>query len=233
MKPPFRLKICGVLTDADILAVASAGGDAVGLNSYPKSVRYVQPVVARRLNLLARQLGVLGIGLFVNETVDHVLEVAELAELTTVQLHGDESVEMAAQLRRLGLGVLRAVRLPTGPIEPQQIEALVSPWEAAGCSILLDANVGGSFGGAGQRLDWASVSAWGRWRAEAKGPEAEGQAPVFALAGGLNVDSVAQAIQCSGAWAVDVASGVERARGVKDKRLIQEFCAAGGHILGM
>ena len=226
MKPPFRLKICGVRTEGDIRAVASAGGDAVGLNFYPKSVRCVEPVVAGELNSLARQLGVLGIGLFVNERLDQVLEVAELAELTTVQLHGDEAVELAVRLRDHGLGVLRGVRLPTGPIEPEQIETLVQPWEEAGCWILLDADAGGAFGGAGQRLDWASVSRWRRWRSEATGVE-----PMFALAGGLTIASVAQAIECSGASAVDVASGVEQERGVKDERLIREFCTAGGKYL--
>lgn len=221
MKLPFRIKICGVRTEGDIRAVASGGGDAVGLNFYPKSVRYVEPEVAKELNDAARGIGVLGIGLFVNESFEAIIKVVERSGLTTVQLHGDESEELASRLMSAGVGVLRAVRLPVGPIEVGCIEAAVRPWEEAGCGILLDADAGAAFGGAGQRLDWDSILAWVRWRSVELG-----QTPEFVLAGGLKLDSVVEAIRRSGAWAVDVASGVERVRGAKDAGLVTDFCVS-------
>lgn len=212
--PPFRIKICGVRRMEEIRATAAAGGDAVGLNFFPPSVRYVDPAVAATLAAQATRLGLCPVGVFVSEPLARVMQIAGDAGIDTVQLHGDETLEDARQLLRSGFAVIRAVRLPGGPCSPQQIDAAVAPWVEAGCSALLDADAGEAFGGKGLRLDWPSLR---QWRGE------HPSAADFILAGGLDVDAVIEAVTASGAWGVDVASGVESPRGVKSVDHIRQF----------
>lgn len=222
--PPFRIKICGVRRVEDVSATAAAGGDAIGLNFYPPSARYVDPAVAGTLAAQATRMGLSTVGVFVGESAEQVIETAEGAGIDTVQLHGDETVDDARRLIASGLAVIRAVRLPAGPCSPQQIEAEVAPWTEVGCSVLLDADAGAAFGGQGKRLDWPSLR---RWRDEHT-PPAE-----FILAGGLDPDAVAEAVAASGAWGVDVASGVESPRGVKSVERIRQFAERAREALAL
>lgn len=220
---PFQIKICGVRSCADVEIVAQSGGDAVGLNFYPPSVRYVEPELAKALALRAQQLAILPVGVFVNSSTEDILRIASALGLTTCQLHGDERSTDAESLVNRGFRVIRAVRLPAGQIQPEQISSLIACWLQAGCSILLDADAGVAFGGAGRSLDWPSILRWQRQR--------EDQVP-FGLAGGLNPKSVAEAIHGSGAAAVDVASGVESVRGTKNPALVAEFICEAKRALG-
>lgn len=220
MSFPFFIKICGVRTVADIEAVQAAGGDAVGINFFADSIRYVDANLASRLAAAATARGVLPIGLFVNEETTRVVERAAEVGLQWVQLHGDEPPAAAEQLAAAGLRVLRAVRLTPGPLETPVIEQQVQPWRAAGCAILLDGAPGTGYGGQGIALDWPAIRRWSE--TAAAGP--------FALAGGLQPENVARAIAASGAAAVDVASGVEAPRGRKSPDRIRTFCRnASGH----
>lgn len=212
--PPFRIKICGVRRIEDIRATAAAGGDAVGLNFYPPSARYVDPAVAGTLVAQATRMGLCAVGVFVSEPPEQVVKTARRAGIDTVQLHGEETVEDARRLIASGLAVVRAVRLPAGPCSPRQIDAEVAPWSEVGCSVLLDADAGAAFGGQGMRLDWPSLR---QWRDDHSPPAG------FVLAGGLDPEAVAEAVAASGAWSVDVASGVESPRGVKSVERIRQF----------
>lgn len=214
LKRMFRVKICGVRRKVDILAVAQAGADAVGLNFYRPSVRYVEPDLARELSSEADERGLVRVGVFVDEPVESILAISDLVGLDLVQLHGHESLEEAERLMAAGERVLRAVRLPVGRLEPMEVEERVAPWRELGCDLLLDADAGSQGGGAGLRLDWAAI---GRWRME------YGAADHWTLAGGLTPQTVAKAIAATGAKSVDVASGVEQPRGVKSSPLIQSF----------
>ena len=210
----FRVKICGVRRIEDVIASAESGADAIGLNFFRPSIRFVEFTVASELSSEAEDRGLLRVGVFVNESVDSVLAISDQVGLDFVQLHGHESEQDVARLIAAGERVIRAIRLPVGRLEPQEIEERVLPWRELGCDLLLDADAGAQGGGAGLRLDWTAI---GRWRAEF------GSLDSWALAGGLTPQMVAKAIAASLAPAVDVASGVEHPRGVKSADLIDLF----------
>lgn len=211
----FRVKICGLKTAADALACVQAGADAVGLNFYPPSKRFVPldavpPILANLPRHITR------VGVFVNATFDQMTATARAASLDLIQLHGDEPPELAAQLIAAGLPVLRALRCrreslaePLGWLERlQQLGARVH-------ALLLDAPAGAAYGGTGQTADWALVDLV---RAAVPG------VPIV-LAGGLTPQNVALAIRSARPEAVDTASGVESAPGQKDPALIAQFVA--------
>jgi phosphoribosylanthranilate isomerase len=215
----FRVKICGVRRIADITAVATSGADAVGFNFFRPSVRFVAPELAIELSAEAEDRGLLRVGVFVDESVESIVSISDQVGLDFVQLHGHEDRQVAMRLQDAGERVIRAIRLPVGRLEPQEIEERVAPWRELGCDLLLDADAGAQGGGAGLRLDWAAM---GRWNAEF------GLDDRWVLAGGLTPQSVAKAIACTGAGGVDVASGVEQPRGVKSAVLIDAFVKNSG-----
>lgn len=219
----FRVKICGVRRRADVIAADEAGADAVGLNFFRPSVRFVENEAARELSVEAEERDLLRVGVFVDEPVESILRTSDLVGLDFVQLHGHESPEDAQRLIAAGERVIRAVRLPVGRLESSEIEERVAPWREMGCDLLLDADAGAQGGGAGLRLDWTAV---GRWKAEF------GAKDSWALAGGLTPQTVAKAIAASGATGVDVASGVEQPRGVKSPCLIDAFIESSGLARG-
>ena len=215
----FRVKICGVRRISDLSAVAEAGADAVGLNFYRPSVRYLPPEMAVDLSHEADERRLLRIGVFVDEPVDSVLAISDLVGLDFVQLHGHESLDDAQRLMDAGERVIRAIRLPVGRLEAIEVEERVAPWRDIECDLLLDADAGSQGGGAGLRLDWAAI---GRWRSQF------GVNDSWTLAGGLTPQTVAKAMSASGAKSVDVASGVEQPRGIKSAELIQSFMQNSG-----
>lgn len=216
-KVPFRFKICGIRESSVLKPLAVAGGDAIGLNFFPRSVRYVTPIEGEVLAKQANRLGLMTVGLFVNESFQAITSVTEACGLDWVQLHGDESPDLALRLIEDGQQVIRAVRIPAGPIAHEQIEIAVSPWIETGCAILLDADVGASYGGQGIRLDWQGIHRWAQHR------NSDAVRIPFVLAGGLDPANVRDAIVQSGASGVDVASGVEMPRGQKCLSLVLEW----------
>jgi len=215
----FRVKICGVRRRADVIAADEAGADAVGLNFYRPSIRFVETEAAKELSLEAEERDLLRVGVFVDEPFASILQTSNLVGLDFVQLHGRESPDNAKRLIAAGERVIRAVRLPVGRLESIEIEERVAPWRETGCDLLLDADAGAQGGGAGLRLDWTAV---GRWKTEF------GTNDSWALAGGLTPQTVAKAIAASRATGVDVASGVEQPRGVKSPSLIDAFIESSG-----
>jgi phosphoribosylanthranilate isomerase len=215
----FHIKICGVRRVMDLSAAADAGADAVGLNFFRGSVRYVEPVLAAELAQEADERELLRVGVFVDEPSESLLAISDRVGLDFVQLHGHETVADALRLIDAGERVIRAVRLPVGRLEPSEVEERVAPWREIGCDLLLDADAGSQGGGAGLRLDWAAI---GRWKSQF------GEHDSWALAGGLTPQSVAKAIAASGAKSVDVASGVEQPRGVKSPLLMSSFVEHSG-----
>ncbi len=218
----FRIKICGIREESDVLTVAAAGADAVGLNFHPASIRFLDEARAAHLAALAHRVNLHTVGVFVSLSLSEVAATAERLGLGAVQLHGDQTVEDGDWLCQRGFQVVRAIRLPIGKLEPGDIGQRVAPWVGQGYPLLLDAAVGGQGGGLGARLDWEAI---GRWAAEASRTDSAATV-TWGLAGGLDSRVVGEAIGLTGATAVDVASGVEEPRGSKSRSRIFAFVAA-------
>lgn len=217
----FRIKICGVTRPEDALVAAEAGADAVGLNFFAKSPRYVSLERARVI-ATAVSGGPLLVGVFVNATADEIARAAVAVPLGAIQLHGDEPAEFVARLPA-GTPVIRAARI--GAAGLAAAAAYRDACAAGGrplAAVLLDASVKVAvgeevvYGGSGQRLDWPRVAAE---RGLLAGTP-------LVLAGGLTPVNVAEAIAVSRCDGVDTASGVESAPGVKDPQMVRAFVAA-------
>ncbi len=197
-----RIKICGLTREQDVDAAVTAGADAVGFVFYPKSPRYVTPARAAEL---ARRLPpfVTPVGLFVNASDDELNAALAALPNMLVQFHGDET---PAECERIGRPYIRAARMAPG----FDLVAFAAAFSSAQ-ALLLDAHVE-SYGGAGKAFDWDLVP---------------GGLPLpLILSGGLNAGNVGAGIAKVQPWAVDVSSGVEAAKGIKDAALIDAFCAA-------
>jgi phosphoribosylanthranilate isomerase len=204
------IKICGLTTPETLEAAIKARADYVGFNFYPPSPRYLPLPEATALT--ARADGrIARVGLFVDADDATIAETVAAARLDTLQLHGRESPERAAQLRaRFGLPVWKAL-----PVAAAEDVAKANAYAGAADLVLFDAKTpkGTLPGGMGLSFDWNLVARW-------KGPVAWG------LAGGLTPENVAEAVRLTGAPLVDTSSGVESALGVKDSGRIAAFCAA-------
>lgn len=205
-----RVKICGVTRLEDARAAWEAGADALGLNFYPRSPRYVQPEQAAAL---ARTRPVLGavVGVFVNESPEVICARVRDCGLTAVQLHGDEPPEACAGY---GVPVLKALRV-RGPEDVERARAYVGIGDVAG--LLLDGAAPG-YGGGGVGFDWSLVA-----RLVGVG------VPVL-VAGGLTPSNVQEAVRATRPYGVDVASGVESSPGVKDIQAVRAFIRAARQV---
>ena len=197
-----RIKICGLTREADVDAAVEAGADAIGFVLYAGSARHVS---LARAATLARRLPpfVTPVGLFVNASdADIDAAIAAIPQLL-LQFHGDESPQTCD---RPGRPYLRAAHVAAG-FDLLDFAARFVNAQA----ILLDADVDG-YGGGGKVFDWFLVSSAARH-------------PVV-LSGGLHAGNVIQGIQQLRPWAVDVSSGVESAKGIKDADALRRFCDA-------
>ncbi|OYU25731.1 MAG: phosphoribosylanthranilate isomerase [Burkholderiales bacterium PBB2] len=197
-----RIKICGLTREADVLAAVAAGADAIGFVFYAKSARFVSPARAAELARLLPPF-VTPVGLFVNASEAEVQEALAALPNMLLQFHGDES---AADCERYGRPYLRAARMGPG-FDLLDYAQQFSTAQA----ILLDAHVEG-YGGGGKVFDWSLI------------PK-NVPSPVV-LSGGLHAGNVLTGVLQVRPTAVDVSSGVEQAKGLKDAALIQQFCAA-------
>lgn len=198
-----RVKICGITRTEDALAAAQAGADAIGLVFEPKSPRGVKPEQAL---IITRALPpfVTVVGLFVNAAFDTVETVLKRVPLDLLQFHGDETPE---QCRRYHRPYIKAIHMRDKVNLPDQARRYS---DAEG--LLLDTAAADVAGGSGQVFDWNRVTAnLGK--------------PVI-LAGGLTPENVAEAVRTVRPFAVDVSSGVEQSKGIKDAQKISAFIEA-------
>ncbi|MFC5513786.1 phosphoribosylanthranilate isomerase [Massilia jejuensis] len=208
-----RIKICGITRAQDAHAAVASGADALGFVFYPKSPRYVSPA---QFAPLAASLPpyVSAVALFVNAGVDEVRAVVEAGPVALLQFHGDETVDACARIadavKRPFVHAYR-VKPDTTPRELLECELAyraASPWFSG---LLLDTYVD-AYGGAGKVFDWSLIP--------------KELAPRVVLSGGLSVQNATSAVVRVRPWAVDISSGVEAARGIKDARRIADFIAA-------
>lgn len=216
----FQVKICGITTPEDALAAVDAGADAIGLNFYPRSKRYVELAAAKEI-ANAIPAGVARVGVFVNASAKEIAGAVDALALDAVQLHGDESPEFVAKLPAEWF-VVRAYRLDGGGVEKIAADLLRSDdLGRTPNAVLVDAHVDGQFGGTGVSVDWSALC---QWRRKLLGK------PLI-LAGGLTPKNVAEAVHAVKPTAVDTASGVEtrtisQAPPRKDPQKVQQFVAA-------
>src|SRR5687767_4901094 len=199
-----RVKICGITRIADASAAASAGADAIGLVFYPPSPRFLSIERAREIRDALPPF-VQTVALFVNADAAQVSQVIGRVHPAMLQFHGDESAEFCAQF---GLPYVKACRVKKG------VSALeyLRPFSQA-AAWLFHSHVP-EYGRGGENLDWSLV------------PETE--KPVI-LSGGLSSANAAEAIRLVRPWGVDVSSGVESAKGIKDGAKMAAFIAEVRH----
>jgi phosphoribosylanthranilate isomerase len=203
-----KVKVCGMTNLADAEHAAANGAWAIGLIHHRDSPRYVPPVVAEEIGAaLKRRCEIAGV--FVNSTLEEVVDAAERENLTLLQLHGEEGPSFCVEAgRRTGAKVIKAMRV-TSAADVQAAEAFRTDFH------LFDAYWHGIHGGTGKRFDWDLVA------------ERRSKVPMI-LAGGLTASNVAQAIQLIQPLAVDVVSGVEAEPGRKDHAKVEAFLEAAG-----
>ena len=203
-----RVKICGLKTTADIDAAVAAGVDAVGFVFYPPSPRAVTPNIAAQL-ISRLPAGVDAVGLLVNASEAEFEAIKAIAPITLWQFHGDESPQDCARLAD-GQPWMKAARVGSGFAFDE-----FSLQYGQANAFLLDALVEG-YGGGGVPFDWQGIpQTW-----------VSANAHRVVLSGGLNTHNVGEAIARLHPCAVDVSSGVESSRGVKDPVLMTEFIKA-------
>ncbi|TAH48505.1 MAG: phosphoribosylanthranilate isomerase [Chloroflexota bacterium] len=203
------VKICGITNIDDARAAIDAGADMLGFIFYPPSPRYVTPEQARNLVFEIRnsKFEIKVVGVFVNESLEHLRAVMETAALDLAQLHGRESPEMVRELGTRAYKSIQATDLDTARTVMANYRASVNGNLPA---FIADAPPAKLPGGNGTVADWSVAR------------EIAKAFPIL-LAGGLNPENVRAAIELVQPFGVDVSSGVERAPGLKDHVKVREF----------
>ncbi|WP_313042393.1 phosphoribosylanthranilate isomerase [Acinetobacter sp.] len=200
-----RAKICGITRIDDIQSVVHAGADAIGFVFFPPSPRSVTAVQAAELIQHVPPY-VQTVGLFVNASAADIQDILKISPVDILQFHGDESPEQCQTIAQsVGRRWYKAIQVKPDLDVISEIQAFQ---EAGASAVLLDAWHPELKGGTGHSFDWAQF------------PKLD--IPLI-LAGGLKPDNIEEAIQITGAYAVDVSGGVESAKGIKDQQLIERF----------
>ena len=201
-----RVKVCGITRLEDAERSVELGAWALGFILWERSPRAADPAVAAGIARALRRRVELA-GVFVDPTLDEVARAADTLGLSLLQLHGDEGPAFCAEAgRRTGCRVIKAARVASGA-DLQALERFRTDFH------LLDTRVEGLRGGSGRAWDWELAA------------HRRSKVPAI-LSGGLTPDNVAEGIAAVRPYAVDVASGVEAAPGVKDPTKLEAFLAA-------
>lgn len=197
---PVRVKVCGITRSEDAEAAVQCGADAIGFVFWPHSARYIDADSARRIAEVIPPF-VCTVGVYVDPDAAWVEETARAAKLNLLQFHGDESPEFCNQFSQ---PYIKAIR-----VKPDTDLLQYAERYRTAKGLLLDTYAANMPGGTGHVFDWQLI------------PQ---QLPLpLILSGGLNPDNVANAIKQTKPWAVDVSSGVEASKGIKDKKKIIAF----------
>lgn len=197
-----RVKICGITRLDDALHAVNAGADALGFVFYDKSPRHIAALQAEAI-CSALPPFVTRVGLFVDAPAEWVKSIVQTVSLDLLQFHGDETPAYCAQF---GKPYLKAIRVQAAT----DLLECATDFDAA-CGLLLDAYVPGVAGGTGESFDWKLIP--------------PGFPKPVVLSGGLTPANVREAVQQTCPWAVDVSSGVESGKGIKDPHKVAQFIA--------
>ncbi len=199
------VKVCGITTGEQAQQIVALGADAIGVNYWPKSKRYIEPARACEW-LSSLDSKVIRVAVFVNPTDDELRSVFDSGCIDFLQLHGDERSDRVNSLIQEGLPVFKALGVKDRTM-------LDGATDFEGKTLLLDAYAPVEYGGSGETMDWSlGAEAVRQW------PDRE-----IILAGGLKPDNIADAIRQVNPAGVDVASGVESFPGMKDLDLVKAF----------
>ncbi len=198
------IKICGITNLEDAVAAVAAGADALGFNFYKPSPRYITPQNAREI---IEQLSgsLLKVGVFVNEELESVRNITAEADLTALQLHGDESPAYCSELAHQYIIKVLAVSHDFDPTMTQRYQV---------DAIMLDTKHNTLRGGTGRAFDWSIAQ------------QVSQRVPKLYLAGGLSPENVADAIETVRPYAVDACSSLEDQPGTKNHERMRAFVAA-------
>jgi phosphoribosylanthranilate isomerase len=200
-----QIKICGVTNVKDAGACAEIGASMIGFNFYSQSPRYIEPRLARRI-IEATPPKVCAVGVFVDASAEEIRNIADVAGIRCLQLHGCTSPDTCSELAR-EFRVIRA--FSTDPqFRPEEVSLF------GDCDVLVDAHHPNLRGGTGLACDWPAART------------ARSFARFFVLSGGLTEQNVDRAIATVAPHAVDVCSGVETSPGVKNHRALENFVTA-------
>ena len=199
-----QVKICGLTDAAQAVQCVEYGADAIGMVFFPPSGRFVEDLLAEEICLAVGEQAV-RVGVFAGANAESILRRVKFCGLDVVQLHGNESPQLAGEVKSSGVRVVKVLKTAGR-------ELLKEAESFAGCvdAFLVEAGRGELPGGNGVAWDWAGAKIL------------RGIVP-FALAGGLNADRIADAIEASCCDAVDVSSGVEISQGFKDMKKVKGF----------
>ncbi|MGI0491039.1 phosphoribosylanthranilate isomerase [Alkalinema pantanalense CENA528] len=201
-----RIKICGITQPEQGQAIAAVGAHSLGFICVPASPRYVTPQQIRAVGAALPET-VVRVGVFMNEAIEAIVEIVQVAGLTSIQLHGNESTEDCDRLRELlpEVELIKAFRIRT--IDDLDYTQLYEPhvdW------LLLDAYHPTLGGGTGKTLDWQTLQAFRPGKP-------------WLLAGGLTPQNVCEALQWIHPQGIDLSSGVENQPGDKDLALVEQL----------
>ena len=200
-----QIKFCGLTREPDVDAAVALGVDLIGFVFASDSARRVEPDTAARLRRRVPAT-IRTVALVMGNPREEISAIIDLVRPDLIQFHGDESDDFCASF---GLPFLKAIAM--GGCSADQVSGLVRRWPSAQI-VLFDGHGAGEMGGSGQAFDWGILPD----RCEKP----------FLLAGGLHAGNVATAITTARPWGVDVSSGIESARGIKDMTRMRDFVLA-------
>jgi phosphoribosylanthranilate isomerase len=220
-----KLKFCGLTRADDVMAAVDCRADAIGLNFYPASPRYVHPTVARQWRSMVAQRAMM-VGVFVNASPGEVAKIVAECPLDCVQLHGDENpgwMDEAASYPALqSISFIKAVAWRGLDEDQMNVERWTTARHPRLLGLLVDSYDPVQRGGTGRTA---------RWDLLVPRPIAFRGVPLL-LAGGLTTENISQAIQAAQPDGVDIASGIESAPGVKERSKMQAISAIALPLLG-
>ena len=194
-----QIKICGITNIVDARGAIEHGADLIGFVFYRDSPRYVPPETAKNI-IEQLPVGTATVGVFVNETNETMLAISRLCGLHTLQLHGQESIQQISQLKNIN--VIKAFALRTEE-DIKQLQTFYA------YTMLID-SPSDKFGGSGKTGSWELAKT------------VSSRYKIF-LAGGLTCENIEKAIRIVNPYGVDVSSGVEKNKGIKDPEKVQRF----------
>lgn len=199
-----KIKICGITRKEDAVFAAGQGAWAVGFIFVKSSPRYIDPDQAKKIIKILPD-NVEKIGVFADDTYENIKEITLKTGITYVQLHGDESVELCSDLLNLNIKLIKAIR-----IKNEENLSIINNYKTCTQAILLDTYSDKEYGGTGTCFNWEILE-------KAK----DFNIPII-LAGGVNLCNIDRAVILN-PYAIDISSGVEISKGIKDHKKIKEI----------